>query len=193
VRTTSRNALFSAGREAQLTRTAAPRDDAPMTSPRTLAEVDWARWTGVLCTIAFIIRGGEVLLIRKKRGLGAGKVNGPGGKVDAGETPLAGAAREVREEVRATPVGLAFAGRARFQFANGYATDVHVFRGSGLAGAPAPTPEADPFWAPIAAIPYAEMWEDDALWLPHLLAGRAFSGRFLFDADKLLDWAIELT
>ena len=27
----------------------------------------------------------EVLLIRKKRGLGAGKINGPGGKIDPGE------------------------------------------------------------------------------------------------------------
>jgi len=167
-------------------------DDAGVTAPRTLADIDWARWTGVPCTLVFVVRGGEVLLIRKKRGLGAGKVNGPGGKIDAGETPLAGAAREVREEVRAAPLGLEAAGRARFQFAEGYATDVHVFRASGLEGTPAATPEADPFWARLDAIPYAEMWEDDALWLPHLLAGRAFAGRFLFDGDELLDWAIEL-
>jgi 8-oxo-dGTP diphosphatase len=189
---TSRDEEFSAARATQLTRRRAPGDDARVTAPRTLADVDWTRWSGVACTLVFVVRGGEVLLIRKLRGLGAGKVNGPGGKIDPGESPLAGAAREVQEEVCAAPLGLTPAGRARFQFADGYATDVHVFRASGLAGEPKATPEADPFWVPVAQIPYAEMWEDDALWLPHLLAGRAFSGRFLFDEDKLLDWAIEI-
>jgi 8-oxo-dGTP diphosphatase len=159
---------------------------------RKLSDIDWARWSGVVCTLVFVLRDGELLLIRKKRGLGAGKINGPGGRLEQGEMPLAGAIREVREEVCATPLGVVAAGRARFQFTDGYATDVYVFRASALDGAPAPTPEADPFWVPLAQIPYAEMWEDDALWLPHLLAGREFSGRFLFDGDRLLDWSLEL-
>ena len=33
-------------------------------------------------TLLFVINDGNVLLIRKKRGLGAGKINGPGGKLD---------------------------------------------------------------------------------------------------------------
>jgi 8-oxo-dGTP diphosphatase len=160
---------------------------------RSLAEVDWLRWRAVPCTLLFVVRGGEVLLMRKQRGLGAGKVNGPGGKLDPGEAPAAGAIRETREEVCVTPRGLAYAGRNRFQFTDGAANDVHVFRASDCDGTPAPTAEAIPFWAPQARLPYAEMWEDDALWLPHLLAGRPFSGRFLFDGDRLLDWAIELT
>ena len=41
--------------------------------------------------------GGQVLLIRKKRGLGAGKINGPGGKLDPGETFAQTAVREVQE------------------------------------------------------------------------------------------------
>jgi 8-oxo-dGTP diphosphatase len=157
-----------------------------------LSDIDWLRWSGTGCTLVFVVRGGEVLLMRKKRGLGAGKINGPGGKLDPGETPLAGAIRETREEVCVAPRELVWAGRGRFQFVDGAAIDVHVFRASGVEGTPAPTPEADPFWAPLDAIPYAEMWEDDALWLPHLLAGRRFSGRFLFDGDRMLDWAIEL-
>jgi hypothetical protein len=36
------------------------------------------------------------------------------------------------------------------------------------------------------------MWEDDPLWLPHVIAGRRFSGRFVFDGDLMLDHAIEL-
>jgi 8-oxo-dGTP diphosphatase len=159
---------------------------------RALADIDWTRWRGVACTLVFVIRGGEVLLIRKQRGLGAGKINAPGGKTDPGESPLAGAIRETREEVCATPRELAWAGRNRFQFTDGSAIDVQVFRASALDGTPAATAEADPFWSPVERIPYGEMWEDDALWLPHLFAGREFSGRFLFDGDRMLDWAIEL-
>jgi 8-oxo-dGTP diphosphatase len=165
-----------------------------MDAPRTLAEIDWLRWRGAdVCTLVFALRGGEVLLIRKKRGLGAGKINAPGGRLEPGETPLAAAVREMREEVCAVPRELDWAGRCRFHFADGYSTDVHVFRASRLEGTPSATAEADPFWAPIAAVPYAEMWEDDALWLPHLFARRRFSGRFLFDGDRMLDWAIELS
>lgn len=41
----------------------------------------------MLATLMFVIdeARGEVLLIRKKRGLGAGKINGPGGKIDPGK------------------------------------------------------------------------------------------------------------
>jgi 8-oxo-dGTP diphosphatase len=163
-----------------------------LTRMRSLGDIDWLRWSGVVCTLVFVVRGGEVLLMRKQRGIGAGKINGPGGRVEPSESLLAGAIRETREEVCAIPRGLAWAGRNRFQFVDGSAIDAHVFRASALEGTPARTPEADPFWVPLGAIPYGEMWEDDALWLPHLLAGRRFSGRFLFDGDRMLDWALEL-
>jgi 8-oxo-dGTP diphosphatase len=32
------------------------------------------------------------------------------------------------------------------------------------------------------------MWEDDAIWLPHLVKGRRFHGRFLFEEDRMLDY-----
>ena len=55
-----------------------------------LTDIDWERWQPrERATLLFVIRGGEILLIRKLRGLGAGKINGPGGRIDAGETPLA--------------------------------------------------------------------------------------------------------
>ena len=39
-----------------------------------------------ILTLAFVRRHGEILLGFKKRGFGAGKWNGFGGKVEAGET-----------------------------------------------------------------------------------------------------------
>lgn len=48
-----------------------------------------AQWTpDILATLMFVVQKGRILLIRKKRGIGAGKVNGPGGKFEPGETAL---------------------------------------------------------------------------------------------------------
>ena len=57
-------------------------------------------------TLCHPVVDGDLLLIRKQRGLGAGKLVGPGGKVEDGETPREAARREVREELRVEPVGV---------------------------------------------------------------------------------------
>jgi len=68
--------------------------------PRSLKDVDWDGWRASdPATLLFVVRDGQILLIRKKRGLGAGKINGPGGKFEKGETPLACALRETQEEL----------------------------------------------------------------------------------------------
>ena len=55
------------------------------------------RMTGrKVLTLAFIRDGERLLLGMKKRGFGAGKWNGFGGKVDPGETILQGAVRYIR-------------------------------------------------------------------------------------------------
>jgi 8-oxo-dGTP diphosphatase len=157
-----------------------------------LADIDWTRWSpNDVATLTFVVREGRILLIRKKRGLGAGKVNGPGGKLEPGETPLDCAVREVEEEVGLTPLDPRPMGELRFQFADGYAIHVHVFRAEDCRGREVETDEAVPIWTDVDAIPYAEMWEDDDLWLPLLLSGKRFSGRFLFDDDVMLDHALE--
>jgi 8-oxo-dGTP diphosphatase len=159
---------------------------------RTLADIDWPSWQPTdRATLVFVVRGHEVLLIHKRRGLGAGKVNAPGGRLEPGETPLQAAIREVEEEVCVTPVDLAETGELRFQFVDGYGLHVHVFRAADCLGEARETGEALPFWAPLDAIPYDAMWADDALWLPHLLAARRFHGRFLFDGETMLDhWLV---
>ncbi len=160
---------------------------------RTLADVDWERWSpAVRATLLFVVRDGAILLIRKKRGLGAGKINGPGGKLDPGEAPLAGAVREVQEEIGVTPTGVEQRGEIRFQFTDGLAMHGFIFLASGCTGELRETEEAAPLWAPVDGIPYTEMWADDAFWMPSLLAGRKFTGRALFDGDALLDQRFEM-
>ncbi len=166
---------------------------APVTVPRAIADIDWSTWKADdLATLLFVVRSGQVLLIRKKRGLGAGKVNGPGGRVEAGETTEEGAIREVIEELCVTPTGVEWLGQHRFQFVDDYKLHVHVFRASDCVGEAQETDEAVPLWTPIDRIPYDEMWEDDRYWVPHLLAGRRFDGRWIFDGDGMVDHVLEV-
>ncbi len=154
--------------------------------------IDWTTWTPKdIATLMFIIRDNQVLLIRKKRGLGAGKINGPGGRLDPGETPVQCAIREVEEELLVTPTGVEEAGELRFQFVDGYSIHGHVFRASDCTGTPGETDEAIPLWTPLNAIPYEEMWADDRFWFPLLLNRTPFSGRFLFDGDSMLGYELE--
>ncbi len=155
---------------------------------RALTDIDWHNWRPVdHATLLFVIRDGHVLLIRKKRGLGAGKVNGPGGRREDGESLADCAVREVEEELLTTPTTPIAAGQLLFQFVDGYSIHVHVFRADSCDREPRETDEAIPLWTPLHAIPFDEMWEDDRIWIPKLLAGEPFYGRFVFDEDAMLD------
>lgn len=133
-------------------------------------------------TICYPMEGDRVLLIHKKRGVGSGNYNGPGGKLEDGETPREAARREVREEVRLRVEDLEKVGELEFVFGDEPFMHVHVFRTDSFAGTPQETVEADPEWFHREEIPYDEMWEDDRLWLPLALDGKPFVGYFRFDA-----------
>ncbi|MBL8610389.1 MAG: 8-oxo-dGTP diphosphatase [Myxococcales bacterium] len=157
-----------------------------------LDDIDWDRWAPTdRATLLFVVRGGEVLLIVKKRGLGAGKVNAPGGRIEPGEAPLDAAVRECQEEVGVTPHDVRHHGELSFQFVDGYALHCHVFRADGCDGVAVETDEAIPMWTKLDAIPFERMWADDAIWLPIVLEGGRFRGRFVFDGDRMVDHAVE--
>ena len=154
-----------------------------MSSP---SPIDWTLWTGeMLATILFVIKDGQILLIEKKRGLGAGKINGPGGKIDPGETPLAAAIRETQEELLITPHAPRKLGELRFSMSDCPDILCHVYRADDYSGTPTETDEAVPVWSALEAIPYHRMWEDDRHWLPLLLDEQSFLGCFVFEGDRL--------
>ena len=160
---------------------------------RRVRDIDWTMWRAVdPATLVFVIKDRRILLIRKKRGLGAGKVNGPGGRVEPGETFDACAVREVREELGVTPLAPVRIGQHAFQFVDGYSTFVYVYRASDLKGTPVETDEASPLWFDFDKVPYAEMWQDDQYWLPLVIAGRRFAGRWIFDGDQMLDHELDV-
>lgn len=140
-------------------------------------------------TLMFIVdeEAGRVLLIRKKRGLGAGKINGPGGKMDPGETSLQCAVRETQEELGVTALDPVKHGELWFQFVDGLALYVDVFRATRWQGEPVETPEAIPLWTSLEELPFDQMWADDRHWLAEVLVEKKnFIGRFVFDDDTML-------
>jgi len=158
-----------------------------------LSQIDDA-WRAVdPATLLFILDGQRVLLIRKKTGLGAGKINGPGGKLEKNETYEECAIREIYEELKITAFDPIDHGRLRFQFCDGYSIDVRVFVTSRYEGTPCETTEAAPLWFNLDALPYDEMWEDDRVWLPRVLNGEKVDGRFIFESDRMLEHEISFT
>lgn len=149
----------------------------------------------VYATLCFLMRDGEVLLIRKRRGFGAGKYNGVGGRIEEGERPEQAAAREVWEEVGVKVLELEYAGRLEF-YSTGEEPDwvVYVYRSRRFRGEPRPSLEAEPRWFRLEELPFDEMWIDDRYWLPHVLAGRVVEGRFRFNSDytELLEWSLDV-
>lgn len=157
-------------------------------------DINWNIWKAdQFAVITYIFSNDSVLLIHKKRGLGAGKVNAPGGHIEAGETELEAAVRETEEEVGLTPLNMSHAGKLYFQFADGLKMEGTVFIADDFKGQLTETDEADPFWIPIADIPYQHMWEDDLLWLPHVIKGKIINGHFIFKEDKMLSYKMEIT
>lgn len=139
-----------------------------------------------LRTLIFLIKRDRVLLGRKKRGFGAGKWNGFGGKLQAGETLEGAARREFFEETGAQIGPLERRGQLAFMFANLPPLLVQVFVAHSWMGDIQESEEMAPRWFSVAALPYDEMWVDDSHWLPLLLAGEALVGRFqLADTETL--------
>ena len=137
-------------------------------------------------TLLFVLQQHSVLLIRKQRGHGMGKINAPGGKLEVGETPLACALRETEEEVGIRALNPRLLGQFKFVDLSadqwfGYAYLAHEYTGTVRE-----SEEAIPHWFPRDELPFEEMWEDDRYWLPPLLEGHAMEGEFLFDDGRLL-------
>ena len=156
-----------------------------------VSDMNWTDWSPKeTATLMFIIKNEQMLLIHKKRGFGAGYYNAPGGRLEPDETPLECAVRETQEELCITPLNPVHAGTLMFQFTNGHSIHGEVFRAGGFTGVPTETDEAIPIWFPVNELPWHNMWADDPVWYPKLLAGEPFTGRFIFEDKIMLDYEL---
>lgn len=145
-------------------------------------------------TLCFVVRGPDVLLGLKKRGFGAGRWNGFGGKVEPGESIPDAARRELREEAGIETGPLEPCGLLRFAFAGDpVQLEMHIFRTAAFSGEPVETEEMRPVWYALDALPLDGMWPDDRYWLADVLSGRHVRGAFHFEGhDHITDYELEV-
>ncbi len=137
-------------------------------------------------TLVIVCRGSEILLGMKKRGFGKGKWNGFGGKVEAGERVEEAAKRELLEEAFIEAGKIEKMGFIEFRFRENLKEKlaVHIFKVDEFSGEPQESDEMISKWFNTRQIPYLKMWPDDIFWLPLLLRGKKFKGKFLFDKNE---------
>jgi 8-oxo-dGTP diphosphatase len=142
-------------------------------------------------TLCFLIRRGtpgSVLLGLKKRGFGRGKYNGFGGKIEPGENARQAAVREIAEEagLAVRTEDLMSAGQVTFFFpaSPSFDHDVTLFVATAWRGEPCESEEMRPAWFPVDGLPLHQMWQDDAQWLPLVLAGGSIVAEFVFADDN---------
>jgi len=142
-----------------------------------------------LLTLCIIHQHPRILLGMKKRGFGAGRWNGFGGKVSGEETIEDAAKRELQEEAGIEVKYLDKVGIIDFEFkGNPEILQVHIFKADSFLGEPIESEEMKPQWWHIDEIPFEEMWPDDVHWMPLFLSGKKFKGRFLFgESDVILE------
>ncbi len=136
-------------------------------------------------TLCYPIRDGNVLLAMKKRGFGKGKWNGPGGKLQEGETIEETCCRETEEEIGVKIVTLEDRGVIRFVFDRkpDWDNECRIYVATEIEGEPIESEEMKPAWYPIDEIPLRDMWEDDSVWLKGVLRGGNVNATFFFDSE----------
>ena len=140
-------------------------------------------------TLAVIVKDDKLLLARKLQKIGAGLWNGPGGKIEAGETPSQAIVRECEEELCIRPTEFVAAGEIYFYFPDDPKWNMHcfVYRVMAWDGTPAPTAEmASPSWFDRKELPFSEMWPDDEIWLPRIILKETIHASFLFGQQKTI-------
>lgn len=140
-------------------------------------------------TICLLRKDNEVLLAMKKRGFGAGKWNGVGGKVKEGETAEQAAIRETQEEIGVTLTVLKQMAVLDFHFPDipaekDWDQQVVVFMSDKWTGDPIESEEMKPQWYETSEIPYDQMWSDDILWMPKVLSGQKVKAKFIFSGES---------
>lgn len=140
-------------------------------------------------TLLFLLKEDKVLLAMKKRGFGAGRWNGVGGKLDAGETVEQALVRETQEEIAVTP--LVYEKMAEITF-NEFHNDqpsqmlVHIYTASSWEGEPTESEEMSPHWFNKNELPFDDMWPDDSFWLPQVLEGKKLRCEFTLDENDTI-------
>jgi len=150
-------------------------------------------------TLCYLVdqSSGKVLLGLKKRGFGMGKMDGIGGKQQAPESIEETAARELEEEigVKVSLDALEKVGELAFEWPakSEWNQLVHIFLVKEWLGKPKESEEMKPEWHSVEKLPFGKMWQCDTRFVPLMLKGKKFRGKFVFkhDNETVRDFSLE--
>lgn len=113
-------------------------------------------------TLTLLMRDDRVLLMRYpgNRGAWAGKFNGIGGHIEAGEDPRSSALREVQEETGLSPEKLWLAGVVMIDTGSSPGVGLYVFLGQAPRIEPVKSLEGELEWVPLTALDSREVLPD---------------------------------
>lgn len=134
--------------------------------------------------VCLVRRHNKLLLQRRAADrIWAGRLNGPGGKVNPGETAATSIQREVAEETSLQIIDpdrrgtlelvLGSVGRSRLTVA--------IFVADSFHGRPRGGGEGRLRWYAINRLPFGELWPDMRYWLPIVLDGGSVNGQCFYD------------
>ena len=136
-------------------------------------------------TICFLLKRSDdgrikTCLGEKKRGYRVGKLNGPGGKIEEGETPKDCVIRETSEEFGICLNSIREAGEIIYEGIDKI-HHCYIFVSNEWQGNPTETEEMKPDWFDVENIPFERMGKTDPLWLTEVLNGKSVEAKFRFD------------
>jgi ADP-ribose pyrophosphatase YjhB (NUDIX family) len=145
-----------------------------------------------LGTLTYVVSGDRVLLIHRAREPHRGLWVAPGGKLEPGESPHEGAAREIREETglliespQLRGVVTEVSARLDYQWL------LFLFRADRFTGDLCASGEGELAWRSFDQMPGLPMPESDAAWWPHIVSpgGGLFVAKFNYDAQlRVTSW-----
>jgi len=134
--------------------------------------LDPHRYTIVPRTLSFLVCGDQVLLLRLSpdRGDWAGKLNGLGGHVEAGEDVLSSARREIHEEAGLSPDDFRLCGAVLIDTGRAPGIGLYVCVGRlEVREEPHAGPEGEPIWVDTQELSRLPLVEDLSILLPRAL------------------------
>lgn len=142
-------------------------------------------------TLIYLRKDNKILLGKKLRGFGMGKIVGVGGKFEEGESAEECAVRETFEEAGVKITKFEEVGRVVYDnlhYKNHVVRELmHVFFATEWEGEPQDSDELDLEWYALRDIPYENMWSDAKEFLPDLLRGKRLEVHFDYNEHNTFD------
>lgn len=147
-----------------------------------------------LATLCYVRRNGKTLMVhrvKKENDMHQGKWNGLGGKLEAGETPEECAIREIYEEAGLVVNKLEWKGIITFPaFSQEEDWYTFLYVITDFTGELIDSPEGNLDWIDDNELHNLNLWEGDRIFLPWLDHTGFFSGKFIYEDYKFVDYKV---